>query len=267
MPASRWLVACVALIVGLDGCASAAPTPTPQPGGALTVLAAASLQAPFAELKRAFQASHPRTTLTFAFDASSTLRAQIEQGAPADLLVSADVAIPARLASEGLTAGPPVTFARDTLAIVVPAGNPARISSPIDLAVPSLRIVVAAATVPLGMYTQVLLERLAKEPGYPPGYAARVVANVASREENAATVLTRIELGEADAAILYASQARAAGARLTVIGLPASVRVTASYAAVVLKASRSRPAANDFLAWLRTPIAGAILARFGLTPA
>ena len=258
------LVAAIIACVLVSGCGAAGGSPSSAPVG-LTVYAASSLTAAFKDLAAAYQATTPSVTITLSFDASSALRAQIEQGAPADVFASADTANPAALANAGLTAGAPASFARNTLTVIVPTGASSAIASPVDLAKPGLRIIAAGDAVPITRYANQLLANLAKQPGYPADFAARVVANIASREDNVKAVVAKIELGEGDAAIVYVTDAKAS-AKLRTVEVPAAANVPATYAGVVVKASRQQSAAAAFLAWLATPPAQAILARYGFQP-
>ena len=231
----------------------------------LTVFAAASLRDAFGAVKSSYEASHPEVAVTFSFDGSGTLRTQLEQGARADLFASADEVNPGKLVDAGLAAGEPVPFAGNRLALVVPAGNPAGIISPFDLARPGVRLVGAGATVPITEYAAQMVGTLAGLPGAPRDFAAAVEANVVSREDNVRAVLAKVELGEGDAAIVYATDATAAGDAVELIPLPDEVNVPVTYAAVVLRDAPHQQAAARFLAWLAGAEGQAVLARFGFT--
>ncbi len=163
----------------------------------LTVFGAASLRNALEAVKTAYEAATPGVTLTIATDSSATLRTQIEQGAPADVFLSADQKNPRTLADAGLTDGPPVDFAGNRLTIVVPADNPGGVHSPLDLARPKLRVVAAGADVPITGYAEQVVAKLGALPGYPAGFAGTYEANVVSREQNVQAVVAKIELGEA----------------------------------------------------------------------
>jgi molybdate transport system substrate-binding protein len=231
----------------------------------LTIFAAASLRDAFGAVKESYEASHPDAAVTFAFDGSGTLRTQLEQGAPADLFASADDVNPRMLVDAGLVDGRSVPFAGNRLALVVPAGNPAGITSPFDLARPGVRLVGAGATVPITTYAAQVVAALAGLPGAPRDFAAAVEANLVSREDNARAVLAKVELGEGDAAIVHATDATAAGDAVQAIAIPAEANVPVTYAAVVLRDAPHRQAAARFLAWLAGAEGQAILARFGFT--
>jgi molybdate transport system substrate-binding protein len=257
------------LSAALAGCAvgpgSGPSSPgTPIPAN-LTVFAAASLKDVFAELGGAYEAANPGARLTFSFDASSALEAQIEQGAPADVFASADLANAQKLVDAGLAAGTVTVFAANRLTVIVPTGDPAGLDSPLDLARPGVKVVAAGDAVPITKYADRLLAALASQPGYPIDFAARVRANVVSREDNVAAVVAKIELGEGDGAIVYATDAREASG-VTELAVPDSANVSAAYGAVVVGPSRSAGPAAAFVAWLAGPGGSALLARHGFLP-
>ena len=231
----------------------------------LTIFGAASLKAVLDRAKAAYEAANPGTTLTVSTDSSATLEMQIEQGAPADVFLSADTTNPKKLVDEGLASGSAVTFAGNILTIIVPKANPAGIRTPADLARSGVKVIAAGDAVPITKYATQLVANLAKEPGYPAGFAAAYAANIASKEDNVKAVVAKIELGEGDAGIVYVTDAKAS-TKVTTIDVPASANVPATYAGVVVKASTHAAAAAAFLAWFAGPDGGAILASFGFRP-
>ena len=258
----------VVAIAGLAAACSLVTTPRPDPTAkdvGLTVYAASSLKGALEAVRTAYQAATPGPTLTMASGSSSTLRTQIEQGAPADIFLSADQANPTKLVDAGLTDGPALDFAGNTLVVIVPTSNPARISTPADLAGPGIKIIAAGADVPITRYATQVVANLANQPGYPAGFAAAYVANVASKEEDVKAVVAKVELGEGDAAIVYATDATAS-TKVTSIEIPPAANVAATYAGVVVKASAHVAAAHAFLAWLAGPGGQPVLARFGFAP-
>jgi molybdate transport system substrate-binding protein len=250
-----------------DGPAPANPAPTvtaPADSIELTVYAAASLRDAVEAIVGAYGAVEPGITLTVSTGASSALRAQIEQGAPADVFLSADTEQPAALVAAGLTAGEAEVFAGNGLALIVPTANPAAIATPADLARPGVKIIAAGDAVPITTYATELVTRLAALDGYPPGFVEAYAANVVSHEDDVKAVVAKIELGEGDAAIVYRTDAVASTAVAT-IEIPPAAEVAASYAGVVGGASRHVEAAGAFLDWLGGPDAQAILASFGFS--
>ncbi len=243
--------------------------PPPPPGTTLpnlTVFAAASLTQPFGVMGQAWGAQHAGSTLTFSFDASSALRSQIEQGAPADVLASADLRNPQALIDECSAPAPVIAFASNHLVIVVPTANPAGVTSPADLSRPGVRIVAAGEDVPITKYAEQVIANLAAQPGAPAGYADGVHANIVSREDNVAQVLAKIALGEGDAGIVYVSDASTASG-VTPVEIPAAANVLATYGAVEVAATTAADGAAAFLAYLTGAEAQAILARYGFLPA
>lgn len=232
----------------------------------LTVYAAASLRDALSVAAGAYERVVPGTSMVIGSDSSATLRTQIEEGAPADVFLSADQRNPDALVDGGFVDGEAVDFARNTLVIVVPADNLAGVTSPLDLARAGLKIVAAGDQVPITTYARQVVTRLAALPGYSADFAAAYEANVVSMEESVGAVVAKIELGEGDAAVVYRTDALSAAA-VTVIEIPAEAAVTATYAGVVLKTSPERAAARSFLEWMRrSDGGGAVLAAFGFLP-
>lgn len=246
------------------GACSVGPGTSPAPSATdeLSIYAAASLKDALVAVRDAYGAVRPGTTLVIATDSSSSLRTQIEEGAPADVFLSADEANPVRLVESGLADGGAVAFAGNRLTIIVPADNPAGIETPADLARPGVKVIAAADEVPITRYAQQVLANLDAEPSSPQGFAEAYAANVVSREENVKAVAAKIELGEGDAAIVYVTDALAA-TDVTVVEIPPSANVAATYAGVVIGASSRIAAARAFLNWLAGPEGVAILGQFG----
>ncbi len=178
------------------------------------------------------------------------------------MFLSADTRNAQRLVDDGFAAGDAVVFAGNELTVIVPAGNPAGIATPADLARPGVKIVAAGDEVPITTYATQLVANLAAEPGYPSGFEAAYASNVVSREDNVKAVVAKIELGEGDAGIVYRTDA-AASSKVETVAVPADANVPASYAAVVVRASSHPAAATGFLDWLTGPDGQRILASFG----
>jgi molybdate transport system substrate-binding protein len=241
---------------------STAPDPTVGPPAALTIYGAASLKGALDQLKASYEAGHPGTTLTISTDSSATLRTQIEQGATADVFLSADVANPKRLVDAGLADGDLVDFAGNLLTVVVPTANPAKIATPADLARRGVKVIAAGDEVPITTYANQAIGLLADLPGYPPAFAAGYAANIVSREENVKAVIAKIELGEGDAGIVYVTDAKAS-TRVQAIAIPVQANIPATYAGVVVKASTHLAAAHAFLDWMNGAEAQLILTELG----
>jgi molybdate transport system substrate-binding protein len=230
----------------------------------VTIYGAASLKAVLAEAKTVYEAANPGILLTISTDSSAALEAKIEQGAPADLYLSADTSNPQKLADKGMVDGDPTPFAGNLLTVIVPAANPAGIHDPADLARGGVKVIAAGDKVPITKYATQLVANLATQPGYPSDFVAMYDANVVSREDNAAAVVAKVQLGEGDAGIVYLTDARTSEVRS--IAVPDAANVPATYAGVVVGASANASAAHAFLTWLAGPGGQAVLAEFGFLP-
>jgi len=270
---SRLAVLLVLVALVATACsAGSSPSPSaaasaagPAPAN-LTIYGAASLSGVLAKAKSAYEAAHPGTTLTVSTDSSAALATKIEQGAPADVFLSADTANPQKLIDKGLTAGTLTKFAGNLLTVIVPASNPGGIKTPADLAKSGLKIIAAGDAVPITKYATKLVANLAKQPGYPADFAAAYAANIASKEDNVSAVVGKVGLGEGDAGIVYVTDAKAASPKVATIPVPAAANVPATYSGVVVKASPNAAAAKSFLDWFAGPDGGAILSSFGFLP-
>ena len=180
----------------LAGCGSdSGPAADGDGSRELTVLAAASLTGTFTTLARTFEDDHPGVTVTLAFDSSATLAEQVSQGAPADVLATADELTMQRVVDTGATAGDPEVFATNRLALVVPNDNPAAIAAFADIDDPGVDYVVCVDSAPCGALSQVVLD----EQG--------ITNDPASEEVDVKAVLSKVELDEADAGIVYETDA------------------------------------------------------------
>jgi molybdate transport system substrate-binding protein len=245
-----------ALVVSGAACADADEPAAPSrgPTGALTVLAAASLTEAFGALGEAFEARHPGTAVTTSFAASSELVAQVNEGVPADVVATADEATMVRLTDGIGTIGEPAVFATNELAIIVEPGNPLGITDLADLADPDVVVVTAAPEVPIGRYSQQVLSD------------AGVEVTPRSLEQSVRGVVSKVVLGEADAGIVYATDARAAGDRADGVALPAELGVRARYP-IAVPAGVSNPiTAEAFVGFVRSPAGQTILESFGFGP-
>jgi molybdate transport system substrate-binding protein len=231
----------------------------------LTVFAAASLAPALEAVQTEYERANAGTTLVLSTDSSAALATQIEQGAPADVFLSADTTNPQKLVDRGLASGDAVVFAGNALTVIVPADDPAAIESPADLARPGVQVVAAGDEVPITRYAAELAANLADLAGYPATFPLDYAANVVSKEDNVKAVVAKIELGEGDAAIVYVTDA-AASEDVATVEVPDDANVRASYAGIVVEASPDQAAATAFLDWLAGPDGQGILARFGFLP-
>jgi molybdate transport system substrate-binding protein len=256
------------LLLALAAATSAPPLPdgrdTPT---VLTVFAAASLTDAFEELGALYRRRHAGAEVRFNFAGSQQLAAQLEHGAAADVFASADQRWMARVQQLGLTRDRPVVFAHNRLVVVLPRANPGRIERLQDLARADIKLVLAAEAVPAGWYSREMLGRLARRPDAAPDYDERTLANVVSEEENVKGVVAKVQLGEADAGVVYRSDVtRDIAGRLQVLDIPADVNVIASYSIAALAGSRHPEAARAFIELVRDHEARAILTKHGLMP-
>ena len=269
---SRIIVLITTLALVLAACSSgSSPSPSAAASAAgaapagITIYGAASLKAVLAKAQMAYQAANPGTTITISTDSSSALETKIEQGAPADVFLSADTANPQKLVDKGLAAGALTKFAGNLLTVIVPTANPAGIQTPADLAKSGVKIITCGDNVPITKYATLLVANLAKQSGYPADFAAKYTANIASKEDNVAAVVSKIELGEGDAGIVYVTDAKTS-TKVTTVAVPDAANVPATYSGVVVKASANAAAAQAFLTWFAGPDGQAILASFGFLP-
>jgi molybdate transport system substrate-binding protein len=254
-----------ALAMVLAAAAQGGPREARAAGSArqLTVFAAASLREAFGEIGAAFEREHPGTHIVFSFAGSQELRLQIEHGAPADVFASADQRHALALRSQQLVLEPR-TFARNGLVLVVPRKNPAQLSSLRDLP-RAKKIVLAAVEVPIGAYTAKALDAAARE--YGAAFAQAVRANVVSRELNVRQVLAKVELGEADAGIVYRSDAQAAAGRVEAIAIPRAFDQVAEYPIAIVAGAREPQFAALFVEAVLSQAGQAVLQLRGFAPA
>lgn len=248
MRAARRTAATVGLLLGVGACGVSQ-------GGAtsVTVVAASSLTGAFGEIAVAFEAGQPDVDVVLTFDGSATLATALIEGAPADLFASADPANLARVAAEDRTAGDPVVFATSVLQIVVPEGNPLGIDALDDLADPEVTLSLCGAEVPCGAYAAQAFA------------AAGLEVPAAGDQENVKGVLTQVQLGEADAGIVYRTDVLAADG-VHGVDLAPDEQVDATYPASVLADASNPEAAAAFLAFLTGDEAQAILRDHGFGP-
>ncbi len=238
----------------------------PEDGGELTVFAAASLTDAFEEMKTDLEAAHPGLAIAYNFAGSQALVTQLDEGAEADVFASANTAQMTAASDNGSIVGEPETFVHNELAIVTPADNRAGIDAPADLAEDGLRLVLAQTEVPVGRYAREAVCQMAMDAAtYGEGFVERVAANVVSEEEDVRDVLAKVALGEADAGIVYVSDAHAAGDEVQLIAIPAEVNVIASYPIAAVTGG-DEAMANAFIAYVRGDDGQATLEAYGFSP-
>jgi molybdate transport system substrate-binding protein len=235
----------------------------------MTVFAAASLTESFGEIGAAFERRHPGIKVVFNFAGSQQLRSQLEQGALADVFASANPGeMDASVAAGVVRADSVRDFARNRLVVIYPRRNPAAIATLADLARPGVKIDLADPAVPAGKYTVQMLEATGIDAGLGPAFKSKVLANVVSREENVKSVVAKVRLGEADAGVVYATDAAGeAGKDLGVLSIPDAINQTASYPVGVAIKSGQPEAAAQFIQYLLSPDGQRVMQRHGFLPA
>ena len=246
------------LVTGACGGATAGEG-TRNPGseglsGTVTVFAAASLTDVFTELGEALEDQHPGIEIQFSFAGSSALATQIAQGAPVDLFASANEAQMAVVSDAGLSAGEPVVFTSNVLQIAVPAGNPAGITGLEDFAREDLALAVCAPEVPCGAAAEQVFE------------SAGVTAVPDTLEEDVRAALTKVELGEVDAALVYASDTASAGDAVEGIDFPQAEGAVNEYPVCVLADAPNPDAALAFVDLVLSDEGQAALEAAGFRP-
>ena len=247
----------------LSACGTASGATSSQPV-TLNVFAAASLQAAFTKIGQQFHAAHSNVSVTFNFGGSNTLAQQIVQGAPADVFASANPAQMNVVVKGGYAnAGSVKTFAHNRLIVVLPKNNPANIQSLQDLAKPGIKVVLAAAAVPAGQYALVFLAQASTDPTFGAGYKANVLKNVASYEQDVKSVLTKVSLGEADAGIVYVTDAETAASSVATLAIPEALNNIALYPIVAVKNSAHGATAQQFVDYVTSADGQVVLASYG----
>lgn len=250
--------------------ATEAPTSTPVPPTAtveprtLIVFAAASLTDAFTEIGENFQTANPGVTVSFNFAGSQALRTQIEEGAPADIFASAsskemDAAIEGKFIADGVRQ----VFLTNKLIVILPADNPTGLEKLEDLTKPGIKIVLAAEEVPVGNYARQALDLM--NGSFGADFKDKFLANVVSNEDNVKQVVSKVQLGEADAGIVYTSDAVAAP-ELKSIEIPAELNVIAKYPIAPLVESENAALAQAFIDYALSEEGQAILAKWGFGP-
>ncbi len=245
----------------------AAVVPFPEGGGDLTVFAAQSLQDVFDEIGGTLESGNEGLDITFNYAGSQALVTQLTEGAEADVFASANDTQMTKASDAGLIDGDPQAFAGNRLALVVPTDNPAGITGLADLADDGVSVVLAQPDVPVGQYArQSLCLAGADTATYGDGFVAAVTGNIVSEEEDVRDVLTRIQLGEADAGIVYVSDyVGTEGGGVTLIAIPDSVNVVASYPIAPVTGGDSELAAA-FISYVLGPDGQAALEDYGFQP-
>ncbi|CRZ18498.1 molybdate ABC transporter substrate-binding protein [Mycolicibacterium neworleansense] len=228
-------VGATALISGCSATENASGPSSAAGGGSITVFAAASLKSAFTEIGEQFETDNPGSSVEFSFAGSSDLVTQLTQGADADVFASADTRNMDKAVAADLVEGGPVNFATNTLTIAVAPGNPKGIKTFADLAKPGTSVVVCAPPVPCGGATA----KVEKATG--------VTLSPVSEETSVTDVLGKVTSGQADAGLVYVTDAAGAGDKVTSVAFPEAAQAVNTYPAAVLKESRHAELAHRFV--------------------
>jgi molybdate transport system substrate-binding protein len=219
--------------------------------GPITVLAAASLTESFTRIGKDFEAANPGTKVTFSYGGSSTLAQQITSGAPADVFAAASPATMKTVTDAGDGTGTPVTFVKNQLVIAVPKGNPKGLTSLAALAKPGVKVALCAEQVPCGAAAKKALA------------AANVKITPVTLEQDVKAALSKVKLGEVDAALVYRTDAKASTADVDGVEFPESAGAINDYPIVALKDAKNPAGAAAFLAYIQSDAAQKVLADAG----
>jgi molybdate transport system substrate-binding protein len=241
---------------GTSGSSHATSSPA-SPGSApssITVFAAASLRGTFTQLGKQFEAAHPGDTVTFSFGPSSGLARRIINGAPADVFASAATRNMSQVVSAG-DAASPADFARNRMEVAVPPKNPGHVTSVASLAKPSVKVAVCQPQVPCG----VVAARVFRNAG--------ISVSSVTAATDVTSVLTKVELGDVDAGMVYVTDVRAAGSRVKGVVIPSSDNASTAYPIATVNKSSHRGMARAFMRYVLSPQGQKVLARAGFEKA
>jgi molybdate transport system substrate-binding protein len=256
------VVAIAALLVAAacgdsSGSSSSDPSSAAASGGTLNVFAAASLTNAFDDLAKTYEQQNAGWKVRLNYDGSDILAEQIEQGVPADVYAAASTKYPEQLQGDNLL-GDTTDFATNTLVLIVPADNPANITSVDDLKTDDAKLVIGDESVPIGGYTRDVLD----------GLGINVDdLNVVSEEQKVTDITAKVSLGEADAGFVYVTDAQAAGDKVKSIDLPADANATATYPIGILTDSKNQEAAQRWIDLVTSSDGQQVLQSYGFGPA
>jgi molybdate transport system substrate-binding protein len=270
MKLTKITVACtVAAALALTGCSSSkssdqaattaaggsssvpASSSAPALTGSITVFAASSLTGTFNELGKSFMAAHPGVTVTFNYGSSGTLSTQITQGAPADVFASAAIKN-MQTVVDASDAATPTNFVKNKMEIAVPTSNPAKITALSDLAKPGVKLALCVATAPCGATADTVFAN------------AKLTVKPVTREADAKTTISKVILGDADAAVVYVTDVKAATG-VTGIEIPADVNATTEYPIATLTHAANPTVAAAFVAYVLSSVGQGVLTAAGFS--
>ncbi|AUY48981.1 molybdate ABC transporter substrate-binding protein [Streptomyces sp. CB01881] len=224
---------------------------TPKATGDITVFAAASLKESFTDLGKKFEATNPGAKVKFNFGGSSSLATSINSGAPADVFAAASPATMKTVTDAGGATGEPRTFVRNTLTIAVPKGNPKHLAALKDLAAPGVKVALCAKEVPCGAAAQTALK------------AAAVDLTPVTLEQDVKGALTKVELGEVDASLVYKTDVKADAAKIDGVDFPEAGKAVNDYPIAALAKAPNKDGAAAFVAYIQSPEAQQVLTTAG----
>ncbi len=232
------------------GTGTGAPA-APKASGSITVFAAASLKETFTNLGKKFEAANPGAKVTFNFGGSSALATSINSGAPADVFAAASPATMKTVTDAGGATGEPKTFVRNTLTIAVPKGNPQHVAGLADLAAPGVKVALCAKEVPCGAAALTALK------------AAGVNLTPVTLEQDVKGALTKVELGEVDASLVYRTDVMADAAKIDGVDFPEAAKAVNDYPIAALAKAPNKDGATAFVAYIQSPEAQQVLTAAG----
>jgi molybdate transport system substrate-binding protein len=234
--------------------------------GEIVVFAASSLTDVFQDMANAFQQSNPSAKVTFNFGASSQLATQLAQSASADVFASADQTQMDNARKSNAVVGQDRVFARNRLVVITPKDNPKKIVAVRDLANDGVKLVTAQTSVPIGQYTEQMLDKASTDPTYASDFKSKVEANTVSKEDNVRQVVSKVQLGEADAAVVYSTDATPqVRDQLQLIQVPDPLQTLATYPIAVAKGANSA-GGEAFVSHVLGSEGQATLAKWGFLP-
>ncbi|HKA52099.1 MAG TPA: molybdate ABC transporter substrate-binding protein [Candidatus Binatia bacterium] len=246
-------------------CDTAYAQDTPRLGGELSVFAAASLTEPFTEMGKRLEMSHPGLKVVYNFGGSQALRTQLEQGAQADVFASADAFQMEQAKKSEVVQGETPIFAKNRLVVITPKANPGKVAEFRDLARPGLRLDLANAKVPVGNYSRQAFAKASAE--YGADFEKSVLGNIVSEEENVKQVVTKVQLGEADAGIVYVSDITPKVSKdVLTVAIPDAYNQSAAYPVALTKGAQNRAAADAFISFMLSAEGQVILKAHNFIP-
>ena len=262
-----WLM--LLAIATIAVCAPPAPAPAADAAGVsgeIVVFAASSLTDVFQDMATGFSSANPNAKITFSFGSSSQLATQLGQGARADVFASADQTQMDNARKADAVTGQDRVFAGNRLVVITPKDNPKQIKAVKDLGNDGVKFVTAQASVPIGQYTAQLLDKAIADPTYGAEFKTRVENNTVSKEDNVRQVVSKVQLGEADAAVVYSTDATPqVRDQLQIIPVPDALQTFATYPIAVAKGANSH-GGEAWVSYVLSSEGQATLARWGFLP-